>query len=84
MAVFSVNNPGVIVGHIPCEISRIIYCFTRHEGKITGEVTRVQRYCRKVSGMEIPCVLHFSGPARSIQIFRQALEELALPTVTVI
>ena len=84
MAVFSVEDPGVIVGHIPCEISRISHYFTRHDGKITGEISGVRRYCREVGGMEIPCVLQFSGTTRNIQILRRALEDLALPTVCVI
>ena len=84
MAVFSVEDPGVIVGHIPREILRISHYFTRHDGKITGEVSGVRRHCREVGGMEIPCAWQFSGTARNIQILRRTLEDLALPTVSVI
>ena len=39
MAVYRNEDPGVIVGHLPRELSRLCHYFTRHEGKITGEVT---------------------------------------------
>ena len=44
MGVYRVDDPGVIVGHIPSEISRISHYSTRHDGKITGEVTGSRRY----------------------------------------
>ena len=37
MAVYR-DDPGVIVEHLPCEISKTCHYFTRHEGKISGEV----------------------------------------------
>ena len=68
MSVCKVDNAGVIVGHISREISRISHYFTRHDGKITDEVTGLRRYCREVGGMEIPCALQFSGAPRNVQI----------------
>ena len=84
MGVYRVDEPGLIVGHIAREISRISHYFTMHDGKITGEVTGPRRYCWEVGGMEIPCMLQFSGTPRNVQILRRALEELDLPTVTVL
>ena len=31
------KNLGVIVGHLPCKISKICHCFTRHEGKLVDK-----------------------------------------------
>ena len=84
MAVYGMDEPGQIVGHLPHEISRISHYFTRHDGKIMGEVTGSRRYCREVGGTEIPCVLQFSGTPRNVQILRRAIEELVLSTVTVL
>jgi len=84
MAVYGMDEPGQIVGHLPCEISKISHYATRHDGKIMREVTGSRRYCREVGGMEIPCILQFSGTLRNVQILRQAIKELALSTVTVL
>jgi len=64
MTVYGLDAPGQIVGHIPREISRISHYFTMHDEKITGEVTGLCRYCREVSGMEIPCVLQYEETYR--------------------
>ena len=39
MAVYRDEDPGVIVGHLPREISKTCHYFTRHDGKISGRVT---------------------------------------------
>ena len=38
MAVYYDEDPGVVVGHLPREILKISYYFTRHNGKITRDV----------------------------------------------
>ena len=38
MAVYHNEEPGVIVGHLSREIAKTCYYFTRHKGKISGEV----------------------------------------------
>jgi len=84
MAVDRLDDPGVIVGYIPHEISRISHYFTRHDGKFTGEALGLCRYCREIGSMEITCGLQFSGTARNIQVLQRSLEELDIPTVSVI
>ena len=39
MGIYCDSNPGVLVGHLPKEISRYSHYFTLHDGKISGEVT---------------------------------------------
>ena len=53
MGVYRVDEPGLIVGHIARENSRISHYFTMHDGKITREVTGPRRYCREVGGMHV-------------------------------
>ena len=38
MAVYCSDVPGVVVGHLPKEISKMCYYFVRHDGKISGKV----------------------------------------------
>ena len=66
MAIYCDEDPGVIVGHLPREISKTCHYFTRHEGKISGEVTRRRIHSEVAGGMEIPCRLMFTGSSRNI------------------
>ena len=67
MAVYRDEDPGVIVGHLPRELSRLCHYFTRHEGKITGEVTGRRKRSEEAGGMEIPCRLKFTESTGNIQ-----------------
>ena len=60
------SNPGVLVGHLPKEISRHCHYFTVHEGKICGEVSGPRQYSHALErgGLEIPCILTFTGPCK--------------------
>jgi len=61
MAVYRLDDPGVIVGHIP----------TRHNGKITGEVTGLRRYCKMVGSIGIPCILQFLGQPGTYRCYEE-------------
>ena len=39
MAVYRSDAPGIVIGHLPKEISKMCYYFIRHDGKISGKVT---------------------------------------------
>ena len=86
MGVYLESNPGVIVGHLPREISRYCHYFTMHEGKINGEVSGPRRYSQTLEkgGMEIPCLLTFSGRARNIRRLREHFEGLPSNSVLVL
>ena len=50
-----------IVGSLPREYSRTLWCFNASGGKIYVEVTGPRRHCKQLcGGMEIPCRLVFS------------------------
>ena len=53
MAVYRSEEPTVVVGHLPREIAKACYYFSKHNGRITGVVTgrRVHvlvRECQKI------------------------------------
>ena len=56
MAVYR-DEPGIIVGHLPREIAKTCYYFTRHEGKISGEVAGRRIHSEEAGGLEVPCLL---------------------------
>ncbi len=78
------EDPGVIVGHLPREISKTCHYFTRHEGKIIGEVTGRRLHSEEAGGMEIPCRLKFTGSARNIRKLKEVFRELNSPTVRIL
>ena len=84
MVVYCDEDPGVIVGHLPCEISKISHYFTRHNGKITGEVTGHRKCSEEAGGMEVPCRLKFTGSSRNIDKLKQVLRELNSPAMRII
>lgn len=76
MAVYHDEAPGVIVGHLPWELSQLCHYFTRLEGKIIKKVTRRQKRSKEANGMEILCRLKFTGSARNIQKLNSFFHEL--------
>ena len=49
-----------IVGHVPEEISKIVYYFIRNHGIVTGEVeSKRKRSSLYMKGLEIPCIYTF-------------------------
>lgn len=85
MAVYRIDEvPGLVVGHLPREISRITHHFVRHEGKIKGTVTGMRKHCYEAGGMEIPCQLQFTGSSRNISRLKRIFEEMDIPCVRVL
>ena len=65
----SVIKRGNVVGHVPRKISAICSLFMRRGGTIHCKVTGSKQYSRDISqgGLEIPCLLIFTGDPKYIQ-----------------
>ena len=56
-----------IVGHVPREISKVLFYFIKNGGMVDGEVRgKRQRSCVLEKGLEIPCVYRFSSSATQL------------------
>ena len=53
MAVYRSETPGVVVGHLPKEISKMCYYFIRHDGKISGKVTGRRQYSEEAGAAAV-------------------------------
>ena len=62
-------HDGVIVGHVPRNISAICSAFLRRGGTMTCTVAGVRQYSSDLlqGGLEVPCKLSFSAPTKDIQ-----------------
>ena len=62
----AVFEGDVIVGHVPRAISAVCYLFIDKGGTISCEITGSYRYSSDLpqGGLELPCKLTFSGPAK--------------------
>jgi hypothetical protein len=60
----SVMKDGSIVRHVPRKISKTAAFFLKHGGTLRCTVTGKHRWSGDldVGGLEIPCVMTFSGP----------------------
>ena len=65
-----VINDGNIVGHVPREVSRIVWYFIEHDGYVDCRVTGWRKHGK---GLEVPCVYRFHA-CRSCMI--QKLQKL--------
>ena len=65
----------VIVGHIPREISKIVYYFIRNCGTVTGEVEDRRK---RGKGLEIPCIYVF------VKTLRRLFNEKAGEVMTIL
>ena len=65
----AVKKDDSVVGHLPKKISKICSLFLRRRGSIRCRVTGSRRYSADLiqGGMEIPCVLLFSGSTKEIK-----------------
>ena len=73
-----------LVGHLPRELSRYIYFFLLHDGKISGNVTGRRQHCSQAGGMEIPCMLHLTGSKRIINRIKQLIKALNSSSITIV
>lgn len=67
---------GLTVGHVPREISAVCSLFLDRCGTITCEVIGSRQYSDDLprGGLEIPCKLSFSGPAKYLGKVRKLVE----------
>lgn len=72
-----------IVGHLPQEIAKTCYCFTRHKGNISGAVVE-QRVDSEAGGLEVPCRLKFTGSSRNFENWKKSFKKLESPTVRIV
>ena len=65
------------VGHVPREMSKLCWLFLRR-GTIAAEVlsSRKRRSPISIGGLEIPCLLKFSGSGKDIEKLRSILNRL--------
>jgi len=68
------------VGHLPRKISSICSIFLRNGGAILCEVTGSRRYSRDLAqgGLEVPCVLKFSGNSKDITKAKKLIDSSML------
>ena len=71
----AVKKEGQIVGHVPRIISAACSLFLRRSGTISATVTDERQYSRDVpqGGLEVPCVLKFTGELKYIEKIKKLL-----------
>ena len=69
----SVQKEGQIVGHVPRQISRIIFYFLRREG--TAGICVIVGRRKKGKGLEVPCIYQFHGPKSCIAKLKYLLSQ---------
>lgn len=76
----AVKKGSIIVGHVPRTISAACSMFLRRNGTISCQVTGNRRYSSDLpqGGLEIPCILTFSGDAMHVEKVKGLLEDLKL------
>ena len=67
----AVHLDGVVVGHVPCEISKILWFFLKHDGKIMCEITGRRK---RGNGLEVPCVYKLKGQRSLVERARELLQ----------
>jgi len=71
----AMTHNGVIVGHVPRNISGVCSAFLRRGETMTCVVAGVRQYSSDLlqGGLEVPCKLTFSAPTKEIQKLRKLL-----------
>ena len=68
----AVQKCGVVVGHLPREIARIVWYFLKRGGLGWCEITGRRK---KGKGLEVPCVYTFSGPHKLVKKLETLVQE---------
>ena len=63
-----IARDGVIVGHVPREISREVWFFIAHGGSVICEITGHRQHG---IGLEVPCTYTFYGKKKLVKKFQQ-------------
>ena len=58
-----VKKSGAIVGHVPCEISRVLGKFIRHGGTVSCRVSGSRQLGH---GLEVPCTYVLAGKKKLV------------------
>ncbi len=67
----AVMKDDEIVGHVPRELSRILYFFLRRSGsRVSCEITGRRKFG---VGLEVPCVYKINGPSKCIEKLKRLL-----------
>jgi len=69
----SVIKDGDIVGHVPREVSRIVWHFIEHDGIVDCQVSGRRKHGK---GLEVPCIYCFRGKSM-IRKLRTSLSQVA-------
>ena len=66
-----------VVGHLPRRISRLCHLFLQRRGRITCTITGNRRYSADLpqGGLEIPCLLLFSGDRKDIKKMKKLFKD---------
>ena len=74
----AVTKAGETIGHVPRTISCVCSLFLRQRGTISCTVTGNRRRSSDLpqGGLEVPCLLTFTGPEELLQKVRKRLEEI--------
>ena len=74
----AVQKDGETIGHVPRTISCVSSLFLRRRGAISCTVTGNRRRSNDLpqGGLEVPCVLRFTGPEELVEKVTKRLEEI--------
>ena len=61
-----------IVGHMPREVSQLVWYFIEHNGSVVCEITG---HRKRGIGLEVPCIYTFSAKKKMIRKLRRKLLE---------
>lgn len=71
-----VKREGRVVGHIPRQLSKFAWYFLRRGGSIVVEVTgRRRRSPLEQGGLEIPCLIKFTGKEKLVDNLRKLVKK---------
>ena len=68
----SVIKDGDIVGHVPREISHVVWYFIEHDGIVDCRVTGRRKHGK---GLEVPCIYCFRAGKSMIRKLRKSLSQ---------
>lgn len=57
----AIYRENEIVGHVPREISKIVWHFIKHGGAVNITVTGNRRHSSVAGGLEVPCSMEFGS-----------------------
>ena len=84
METYRDSEAGVVVGHLPQEITKTCHYITRHNGIISDSVAGHRIHGEEAGGKEIACRLKFAGSSRNIRRLKQVVQGLGSPSVRVL